>query len=250
MSWRNIAKNARRPGYAGEMLRKVSRRLERNTSVEALEWAQSRVESWQLFCEEADTQLFGETQNFCAHFEAEARPKLDAVGLDLGGGGAYPLLYFLIRLKRPGCVVETGVAAGWTTAAMLEAMDRNGVGELMSSDFPYFRYSNPERLVGLLVSERLHGRWHLDIRGDRVALPQFVNALNNASIGMFHYDSDKSYTGRAFAIETIRRALDTQSIIVMDDIQNNLYFRHLLEREGLEGRVFEFEGKYLGVIGV
>ena len=36
-----------------------------------------------------------------------------AVGVFPDGGGAYPLLYFLVRRLRPRVVVETGVGTGW-----------------------------------------------------------------------------------------------------------------------------------------
>ena len=57
-------------------------------------------------------------------------------------GGLYKLLYFPIRKIKPYTVVETGVAAGWTSLAILRALNKNGRGHLYSSDFPYFELKN------------------------------------------------------------------------------------------------------------
>ena len=57
--------------------------------------------------------------------------------MSLGGGGNFILLYFLTR-KFNKVVVETGVAAGWSSLAILGAFEKNGEGKLYSSDFPYF----------------------------------------------------------------------------------------------------------------
>ncbi|WP_169985775.1 hypothetical protein [Microbispora sp. H10836] len=43
-----------------------------------------------------------------------------------GGAGGIELLYLLTRLLRPALALETGVAADWSTAAMLAAMRANG----------------------------------------------------------------------------------------------------------------------------
>ena len=78
---------------------------------------------------------------------------------------------------------------------------KNNAGYLYSSDFPYFRLAHPERYIGLLVQgNSLKIRWDLDIRGDSVALPEIADNLNHTAIDLFHYDSDKSYSGRDFAL--------------------------------------------------
>ena len=45
--------------------------------------------------------------------------------------------------------------------------------------------------------------WFLDIRGDDVALPEIVKKLDNNTIDLFHYDSDKSYSGRVNALKIL-----------------------------------------------
>ena len=87
---------------------------------------------------------------------ADRTDPLEPLDLDMGGGGHYHLLYFLIRHTLAKNVVETGVAAGWSSQAILLALKENKEnGQLYSSDFPYFRYKNPEELVGYIVDEEL-----------------------------------------------------------------------------------------------
>ncbi|MGE3856188.1 MAG: class I SAM-dependent methyltransferase [Dehalococcoidia bacterium] len=247
-AWKNVARNALRPAFLPVMLRKVLKRTERDTSAAATAWARERARPIDAYCAAADPALWAETTARCEEMRAEVRAKLDALGIDLGGGGAYPLLRFLVRWRRPEVVVETGVAAGWSSYAVLDALRANGGGRLLSSDFPYFRLDHPERYVGFAVPDDLRPGWHLDMRGDAAALPDIVSRVDR--IDLFHYDSDKSASGRAFALRTAGRLIGRRGVVVMDDIQDNLFFRDWVAREHLPYLVFEFEGKFLGVVGL
>jgi hypothetical protein len=46
------------------------------------------------------------------------------------GGGDYGFLHWLTRLTQRSTIIETGVAAGWTSQAFLAALKRNGMGKL------------------------------------------------------------------------------------------------------------------------
>ena len=84
---------------------------------------------------------------------------------------AADIFYVLPRLLRPTVLVETGVAAGSTTAFLLAAMRRNAHGELLSFDVPPVRGSgdmgwsinefNTE--VGFLIPEIYKDRWSLTL---------------------------------------------------------------------------------------
>jgi len=147
---------------------------------------------------------------------------------------------------KPQFVVETGVAAGWSSLAILSALDKNEHGELYSSDFPYFRLYRPEQFIGVLVPSNFRKRWFLDIRGDRIAIPNILQKIPKVDI--FHYDSDKSFSGKSFALERLNKALSQKSVIVFDDIQDDTFFRDLTKTiEQNYFLVFKFEGKYLGL---
>lgn len=248
----NIGVNSLKRRNFGVMANKILLRLKEQKSgdsqADILTWCQSHAESAELFAQNLDAALWEETQSICADIDKKAHEKLRQIDLDLGGGGHYPLLYFLTRYLKASCVVETGVAAGWSSYAILTALEKNAAGgKLYSSDFPYFRYKNPEKLVGYVVDEALKKNWDLYIDGDRNNLPLIVNKVS--SISLFHYDSDKSYNGRVYALETVKRKLSEKAVIMFDDIQDNTHFKELIETTQKPFKIFEFGGKYLGMTG-
>lgn len=229
------------------LLRLLGRARDPRSRAASRAWCSSVAENVDAFATSIDAQLWAESQAFGLRLRDVAESRLPA-NLFLGGGGHYPLLYFLTRYRVPEVVVETGVAAGFSTRAFLQAIAHNGRGFLYSSDFPYFRLSNPEQFIGILVDDELRPNWQLYVGDDRGNLPQIVRKA--PYVDFFHYDSDKSYSGRAFAMDLMQRHMRPDSVIVMDDIQDNLFFRHYVERHGCRYRVFPFEGKYVGVIGI
>ena len=119
-----------------------------------------------------------------------------------------------------------------------------------SSDFPYFRLKNPEQYIGYLAKDETNKEnWSLDIRGDEVALKDFVNKLNSNEIDLFHYDSDKSYLGRDRALKILSSKINSKTIIIFDDIQNNLHFKDYVIDHKKKFHVLEFQGKYVGIVG-
>ena len=76
------------------------------------------------------------------------------------------------------------------------------------------------------------------------------SGIINISYDLAHYDSDKSYSGRSFAISQIENSLDESSLIIMDDIQTNSHFYDLIEEKRPDSwYIFEFLGKHIGMIG-
>ena len=132
---------------------KIIKRFEKNTSIEAKLWAKSHVEvSTDIYLKEIDKNLYNESIAVINEIVLQSKKKLDSINISLGGGGNYLLLYFLVRKFRPKIILETGVAAGWSTLAFLKAINKNELGKLYSSDFPYFRMKNLKNLM--VFSER------------------------------------------------------------------------------------------------
>ena len=75
-----------------------------------------------------DPNLFKETIDDTKSIEIFAKNELSKLNVTLGGGGSFGLLYFLIRKIKPMNVVETGVAAGWSSLAILRALKKNDKG--------------------------------------------------------------------------------------------------------------------------
>ena len=165
------------------------------------------------------------------------------------GKNAYELLYFLTRYIRPKIIVETGVAAGFSSKAFLTAIHKNKEGKLYSSDFPYFKEDNAEKYIGLLVDNIYKKNWDLFTEGDLNFIKTLDKKIENSSIDLFHYDSDKSYRSRKKTYNAIKKYLKKKCIIIFDDIQDNLHFSDLSSKfENDKIKVFRFNGKYIGMI--
>ncbi len=50
-------------------------------------------------------------------------------------------------------------------------------------------------------------------------------------------------------MDRIMPALQGDALVIMDDIHDNCFFRDWVARSQLEFHVFEFAGKYLGLVG-
>lgn len=246
-----IAQNLRHPSVGREALRRVrsrgSKKSQALTRATSKAWASDHAESLEDFAGSLDSDLWQETTEFSEALAGSSVVQR-ADGLRSFGGADYRLLFFLVRHLKPSEVVETGVAAGYSSAAILEAMDRNGKGHLYSSDLPYISMQHPEEFIGSVVAANLRERWDLRVRGDRVHLPELAQTLNH--VDLFHYDSDKSFEGRTFALDALEPVLDSHSVVVFDDIQDNAHFQEWTKARSVPFRVFGFSGKYVGLVGL
>ncbi len=249
----HAVRNALRPGYARVIGRKAVARLSphERSSAEAGEWARSVRVLAQDACPAIDAALWKEAVDF----REQAKQRADAVsaelGRDVGFGARVDLLYFVTRLVQPEIAVETGVAFGYSSYAVLSAMARNGRGRLYSSDFPFFRERDPERLIGAMVPAELKDRWTLLTRGDDENLPIILDSIGDGRIDFLHYDSDKSYAGRVRAMALLEPRLAADAVVVMDDIEDNTYFRdHVQARAGIDYTVFGPGPHFVGATGL
>ena len=81
----------------------------------------------------------------------------------------------------------------------------NGDVKLISVDMPYPRRGS-EAFVGIVVPERFRTRWTLMRVPDRCGLEKALNAAGGC-IDLCHYDSDKSWWGRVYAVSLLWEAL-------------------------------------------
>jgi len=253
MKLKSIISNFLNPAYAPVMAHKLKMRLlnqtiDKKAQAASLAWCEEVAEDCEPFALGLNAELWAESKAFAEQQHDHARRKLENLDASLNGPGHYPLLYFITRYRNPEVVVETGVAAGFSTRALLTALKLNGRGHLYSSDFPYFRLENPEKFIAVLVEEELKTNWNLYLEGDRKNLEKILNLVSK--VDLFHYDSDKTHAGRAFAMSMMQHVLTDDSVIIMDDIQDNLFFHDYVKQQGCRYKVFSFEGKYLGAIGL
>jgi predicted O-methyltransferase YrrM len=247
----NILRNALRPRWGREMARKLWIRWRERGMARAREdsvaWCRANQIDAEPWARSLDGALWQEARSFADEQSGLADAKSKEMGIPIGGAGFYALLYFLTRLLKPDTIAETGVAFGFSSRAFLRGLEVNGRGRLLSSDFPYFRQADPERLIGILVEPELRHRWRLLVGSDRDNLPEISASADR--IDLLHYDSDKSVSGRAFALNTLSPRLSADALVVFDDVQDNLHFRDWILADGRNHRVFEFQGKWIGLTG-
>lgn len=170
----------------------------------------------------------------------------DACPVRMGGPGHVDLLYHACLHLRPDRVVETGVALGWSTLAILLAMEKNGRGVLKSVDMPYPGRSN-DPYVGCVLPDELRRRWTLLRGADRDVLPKIVREWGE--IDLVHYDSDKSPQGRAFAFGLLWSVLRPGGLLISDDVHQNLGFRDFAARVGVHPWVLpKPNGSFAGIL--
>jgi len=158
-----------------------------------------------------------------------ARRAAEACPVSMGGAAHLDLLYSLA--SRPGTehVLETGVAYGWSSLALLLALEGQGRGTLYSVDRPYPRIGD-ERQVGCVVPIELYPRWHLVLGADRDRLPGLLRRIPRLDLA--HYDSAKTRSDRLFTYSLIYRHLRPGGILVSDDVGDNLAFRDFARQVG------------------
>jgi len=174
-----------------------------------------------------------------------AEERSEQVPVEMGGPGAINLLYYLMMHFKPSNTLETGVAYGWSSLAMLLAKNEYKTGKLYSIDMPYVNMKN-EIYVGIVVPEYLKDNWILIRKADRSGIPAVIKRVK--TLDMCHYDSDKSYFGRSWAYPLLWRALRKNCLLISDDIQDNIAFFEFCKKTNREPVIVESQGKFVGII--
>lgn len=179
--------------------------------------------------------------------EAEVRGRNCPVVM--GGPGNLDLLYWMAEYLKAERVVETGVAYGWSSLAILLSLKERKNGKLVSTDFPY-PWRNNEKHVGCVVPNELRSSWRIVRMADRKGLPVAFKELGE--IDLCHYDSDKSYEGRMWAYPRLWNALRPGGCLITDDVKDNLGFHDFCAQIGEEPIIVEmsteFGSQYSGVL--
>lgn len=142
------------------------------------------------------------------------------------------LVYVLIRLEKPGTVLETGVYDGLSSAYILKALEKNGKGRLLSvENMEWDQPGDIDREFGWLVTPDLRDRWEL-IHGDVEEVLGDVAEEN--SVDFFLQDSNYSHECKVLEWEIALEHMGEADIIFSDDIDLSPAFRRY--SENLESR--------------
>jgi predicted O-methyltransferase YrrM len=162
----------------------------------------------------------------------------------MGGPGELDLLFSLAEFAEARRVIETGVAYGWSSLALLLSLNSRQ-GRLVSTDLSYPGLDN-DAYVGCAVPSSLRRDWTILHDADRLAVPQAIKLA--APIDLCHYDSDKSYRGRSWSYRQLWQALKPNGIFISDDIGDNMGFADFSAELGLEPVIVQSGPKYVGIL--
>lgn len=166
------------------------------------------------------------------------------------GGAPSPkeiVLYFLVRILQPDIVVETGVAQGVSSRFILQALQRNERGRLLSIDVPNYDpggydykdehgthdgvFVRSELGTGWLVPSSLRGRWTLKLQPSSRVLPEITGRVD-----AFYHDSEHSLSNMTFELSWAVRHVRPGGFIASDDVNWNTAWRDIVRthRSNLE----------------
>lgn len=149
-------------------------------------------------------------------------------------------LYVLIRLTKPATVVETGVFDGISSAVILQALEDNSGGKLISIDLPakssikesthrMRETALPEgKEPGWVIPDYLRLRHELVLGDSKILLSQVL--AQNPSINIFLHDSLHTYECQRFEYETAWPKIKEGGWLLSDDVLWTPAFREFSKK--------------------
>jgi predicted O-methyltransferase YrrM len=245
VSW--FLKNPKYIPQIFQILKRTRNKQFENSGPEAKEWCRKNCISVKAALEKlVNTSELTNLENLFPEELRKAKLVAENCPVKMGGEGAINFIYDLVENSKARHFLETGVAYGWSSLSILLAIKYRRDAVLISNDMPYINMGNDD-YIGCIIPESLRTKWQLqrlpDIKGIPLALKKF-----NYSIDFCHYDSDKSYTARMWASSLIWSALTQGGFFVVDDINDNLAFKHFCETVQRKPVIIEHQNKYVGVV--
>jgi hypothetical protein len=173
-----------------------------------------------------------------------------------GGGSMFfhlVSLYAFVRIVRPQTVVETGGTPGKSSAFILRAMERNGVGRLYTIDLPPSEAqagriapstASGARPRGLssnwCVPETLRARQQLILGSAEEHLAPLLRRLG--SVDVFIHDSDHSQAHMMWEFRTAYPFIRSGGYLWSDDVLSNSAWRDFCAEAGLARTEFLSQG--------
>jgi predicted O-methyltransferase YrrM len=141
----------------------------------------------------------------------------------------YELFYILVRHMKPSVVVETGVFDGQSSAVILQALEHNGAGTLVSIDLPATDAieGSTHRMTesslprgcdpGWIVPDFLRSRYRLTFGDARILLPEILTR-EYPEIDVFFHDSLHTYEHQYFEYAAAWPHLRKGGLLLSDDV--------------------------------
>lgn len=200
--------------------------------------------------------LFGKKGS--AHVRNFKHSALFKRNFSFGSSGDFDvvMLYAAVRILQPEVVVETGVASGRSSSAILQGLSENEKGVLYSIDLPQeYKTSQPDTYIthegnfefkgfipngeqpGWLIPDTLRPRWELILGDSNVELPKLLARLSK--VDMFYHDGDHTFETMSFEFKNTWQKISEGGILFSDDIDWNTAWKEFTVRER-PARVFSY----------
>lgn len=143
------------------MTKKVMKRFfdkkNAHSSRENLAWLEEHCMDFEDLAKSLDADLWEETLEVVEKIDVHANTVLNSIEHSLGGGGAYPFLYFITRYLQPLTVVETGVATGFSSYAFWLHLKKTKRELFIVVTFLILEFLTPKNILASLSKRSLEG---------------------------------------------------------------------------------------------
>lgn len=137
-------------------------------------------------------------------------------------GDSGPFLYYLCKEIKPEIIIETGVAYGVSSSYILQALNENKKGQLISID-SIFRPWQTEEMIGSAIPTSLKSRWDLCVGSSDNLLDNIFQKYSQVDI--FLHDSLHTYQNMMFEFKKSWPYIKSNGYLLSDDIlENNAFY--------------------------
>ena len=149
------------------------------------------------------------------------------------------LLYSLIKANNSKLIIETGVANGITTNAIMKALEESGAGgELHSFDVL------PETSKAYVGG----GNWNFHLLNTKNTYKQIVNEITKLpKVDIWVHDSNHGYRWQKFEYLLALKSLNTGGILISDDIDASSAWAELSRSHFRKSYIIFDSRKFIGI---
>lgn len=151
----------------------------------------------------------------------------------------FTLLYAVVKAKNPKVVVETGVANGITTNAIMKALELNGYkGELHSFDV---LQETSKAYIG-------KGKWNFHLLSPKNTYKQIVTEISELpKVDIWVHDSNHGYRWQKFEYLLALEKLNTGGILISDDVDASSAWGELSKTHFRKSFIVFDSRKFIGI---
>jgi len=151
----------------------------------------------------------------------------------------FTLLYAVVKAKNPKVVIETGVANGITTNAIMKALElSNNNGELHSFDI---LQETSKAYIG-------KGKWNFHLLNPKNTYKQIVKEITKLpKADIWVHDSNHGYRWQKFEYLLALKSLNTGGILISDDVDASSAWGELSKTHFRKSFIVFDSRKFIGI---